>query len=470
MTKKQELFKNTIIIFIGKLCTQFITILLLPLYTKYLVSSEYGIVDLVTTYISLFVPVLSLELEMATFRFLVDNRNDKNKLSEIISTVLKALVVIAFLSTVIYMFISLFLNIKYKYLISLVILICFFSQFFLQVARGLGKTINYSISCCITGILTVLLNILLIIVFAFEADGIFISMIIANIITIIYLFVSLNLFSYFKFKVFNKKLLKTLLKYSIPLVPNGISWWIVNASDRTIISIVLDISANGIYAVSNKFSSLFIGIFNVFQLSWTESASLHINDKENEKFFSSTINFVLKTFICLALLMISAMPIIFNLFIDKKYSYAYYNVPILIIAMIFNVVVGLYSALYIAKKMTKQVMYTSIVSAIINILINLILIKYIGLYAASISTLLAYAVMAIYRHLDFNKIIRISIDRKMILIGIISFVFVCFCYYQKHTIYTILMIIYSVIYLLFNFKKILQVVPSFIKKQKTKKE
>jgi O-antigen/teichoic acid export membrane protein len=57
MNKNKELVKNTIIIFIGKACTQFITILLLPLYTKYLISSEFGIVDLVITYISLFVPI-----------------------------------------------------------------------------------------------------------------------------------------------------------------------------------------------------------------------------------------------------------------------------------------------------------------------------------------------------------------------------------------------------------------------------
>ena len=72
MNKKKQLAKNTIIIFIGKVCTQLISFFLLPLYTGYLKTSEYGIVDLITTYITLLVPIITLELEMSIFRYLVE--------------------------------------------------------------------------------------------------------------------------------------------------------------------------------------------------------------------------------------------------------------------------------------------------------------------------------------------------------------------------------------------------------------
>ena len=83
MNKKKELAKNTVIIFFGRVCTQLISFFLLPLYTSYLSTSEYGTVDLIQTYVTLLVPIITLELEMSIFRYLIDCRGkekDTNKL------------------------------------------------------------------------------------------------------------------------------------------------------------------------------------------------------------------------------------------------------------------------------------------------------------------------------------------------------------------------------------------------------
>ena len=85
MNKKKELAKNTIIIFLGKVCTQLISFLLLPLYTSYLITEEYGFVDLVTTYVTLIVPIITMELEMSVFRYLVDCRKDKDEKKRVFS-------------------------------------------------------------------------------------------------------------------------------------------------------------------------------------------------------------------------------------------------------------------------------------------------------------------------------------------------------------------------------------------------
>ena len=82
--KKKELIKNTIILFIGKTSTQLISFFLLPLYTAYLSTKEYGIVDLIQTYVTLFVPIISIQSGMSVFRFLVDSRGkDKDNKSNI---------------------------------------------------------------------------------------------------------------------------------------------------------------------------------------------------------------------------------------------------------------------------------------------------------------------------------------------------------------------------------------------------
>ena len=88
-TRSVSLVKNTLIIAFGKLSTQFLTFLLLPLYTTYLATSEFGTVDLVMTYVTLLAPIITVSLEMGVFRFLIDVRSDEERQKRIISTVVR---------------------------------------------------------------------------------------------------------------------------------------------------------------------------------------------------------------------------------------------------------------------------------------------------------------------------------------------------------------------------------------------
>ena len=434
MNKKKELARNTIIIFLGKICTQLLSFFLLPLYTSYLTTEDFGMVDLIITYVSLLVPVITIQMEMAAFRFLVDARDNEKEKTKIISNILSCVLPLIILFTIGYLFVISFVHIKYASLIIINIIISICTNLLLQMSRGLGETKKYTIGSAISGIITIVMNVLLIVVFKQGASGMLLSMIIAGLCCSIFLFFNLKIYKYIDFKTRSKKMMKELIKYSLPLIPNGISWWIVNVSDRTIISIFLGVAFNGIYAVANKFSGAFVTIFNIFSLSWTESAALHIDDDDRDKFFSDMNNMIIKLFSSIALGVIAVMPFVFSILVDKSYGEAYGQIPILMIASLFSVVVGLYSAIYIAKKMTKQVASTSIISAIINIIVNLALIKFIGLYAASISTAVAYFVMMIYRHYDLKKYVNIKYEKGIIISILLMFIISIALYYFNNFI------------------------------------
>ena len=240
-----------------------------------------------------------------------------------------------------------------------------------------------------------------------------------------------------------------MYKYSLPLIPNGISWWIVNVSDRSIISIVLGASANGLYAISNKFPTIISSLTGVFNLSWSESAALHINSSDRDEFFSDITNTILRLFLALGVGMLACMPFVFPILIDVKYNDAYNYIPFLVLGTVFNVAICLYSQVYLAKKLSKQVASTAIVGAIINILINVIFIKQIGLYAAAISTMISYFVMMVYRHFDLKKYVNIKIEKKLIIESIIIYTFTLLIYYQKsiilHAICLLIVCIYAFI-------------------------
>lgn len=446
MNKKKELAKNTIIIFLGKVCTQLISFFLLPLYTGYLSTKQYGTVDLIQTYVRLLVPLITIELEMGVFRFLIDARGREKDTKEVMTNNFTILFLSLFLFSVVYLVVTQFVKIDYRFLILFDVFICTITGNLLQVARGFGKTLDYSIACIITGVTTVLLNILLIVFMGLRVPGMVISMAVANGFGALYLFIKLKMYKYFKRELVDKLLIKKMVKYSAPLVPNSLSWWIVSVSDRSIVSAILGTAANGIYAVSNKFPTLLSSIFAIFNMSWCESATLHIDSSDRDEFFSDICNTIVKLFTSLGVGLIACMPFVFPILINAKYDAAYIYIPILTLGVVFNVGVSLYSSIYIAKKMTKQVASTSVMGAITNIVVNVLLIKYIGLYAAAFSTMIAYFIMMVYRHFDLKKYLNIKYEKGLFVKIISIFTFTLILYYQRNMYLDILNLFVVVIY------------------------
>ena len=441
MNKKKQLAKNTIIIFFGKVCTQLISFLLLPLYTAYLATSEYGIVDLIQTYVTLLVPIITLELEMSIFRWLIDSRGKDKETEKLISNDFYILFLSLGIFSILFLIVTSFVHIPFRFIILIDIIVCVLSGNFLQISRGLGKITDFSISCILTGLTTVITNIILIVFCHMQAEGMIISMALANGVCSLYLFLRLKLYKMIDLKQVDHKLLKGMYKYSIPLVPNGISWWIVNVSDRSIISIVLGASFNGLYAISNKFPTIISSLTGIFNLSWSESASLHINSKDRDEFFSDITNTIIRLFSTLGVGMLACMPFIFPIMINSKYHDAYLYIPPLVVGTIFNVAICLYSQIYLAKKMSKQVASTTILGAVINILINVVLIKYIGLFAASLSTMVSYMVMAIYRHFDLKKYVNIKISKMLLVKVFLMFTLISISYYINNVYLNIVSLI-----------------------------
>lgn len=446
MNKKKQLAKNTMIIFFGRVCTQLISFFLIPLYTSYLITSEYGLVDLIQTYVTLLVPIITLELEMSIFRYLIDARSSEKDTKKLISNNFFLLLVSLSIFSILYIIVTCFINIPFRWLILIDIIVCVLSGNFLQVARGLGKTVDFSISCILTGITTIVSNIFLICFLHMQAEGMIISMALANFVCSLYLFLKLKLYSKIDFKLVDFKLIKGMYKYSIPLIPNGISWWIINVSDRSIIAYVIGASANGLYAISNKFPTILSSLTGVFNLSWSESAALHINSPDRDEFFSDVYNTVMKLFTALGVGMIACLPFVFPIMVNSSYGEAYLYIPFLVLGTIFNVAICLYSQVYLAKKMSCQVTTTTILGAIINIVINILFIKKIGLYAAAISTAISYFIMMVYRHIDLKKYVNIKIEKGLIIKSIIIFTFAIILYYYNNLYLNILNLIVVCIY------------------------
>lgn len=465
MSKGKDLAKNTAIVSIGKICTQLITFFLLPVYTAVLSNEEYGVVDLLNTLTSLLLPIATLQIEQGIFRYLLDCRENKEKQTTLITTVSKFILVQSAICILIFLCASPFIHNEYKYFLMANLLMGILSSISLQICRGLGDNKTYAVGSFITGALTVILNVIFIVAFKWGAYGMLIATAISNLLCAIYVFVKKKIYKYIDIKQNDKKLLKDIIKYSVPLIPNMISWWIVSASDRTIISAVIGVAQNGIYSAANKFSGIFSTLYSVFNLTWTESASININSEDRDEFFSKIFDFIVRFFGSLCLGTIAVMPFVFGILVNEKFAESYYQIPILILGSVFNILVSFLGSVYVAKKLTKEIAKTSIIAAIINIVVNIALINQIGLYAASISTVIAYFAMFIYRWIDVKKYVSIKTNKTLIAVLSVSFLVAIITYYLKMKIISIVVLLAVIIIAVYINKDSAKYLTEIVKKR-----
>ncbi len=462
--REKSFIKNTIIIFLSKFCTQFLSFFLLPLFTSLLSTEEYGYFDLYSTYAWLLAIFLTLQLENGMFRFLIDERENEKGIKNIISNGIAVIIIQLIFFIGIYFAVLKLLNIKNIEYIFMMTIVTSFLNLMLQITRGLGKNIEYSIASIISGVLNVIFSFMFIKVLSLKLLGIVLAYILANLIAAVYLIFKIKIYRYLDFKMLSKTKIKELMVYSFPLIPNSISSWIMNISDKVMISFFLGVSFNGIYSISTKFSILLSHIYTVFSLSWTESASMSTNDVDRSNYFSKIINNVF--FICsfIGLIMLSAMPIIFKILIQESYFSAYNYIPILILASFFELFSILIGGVFIALKLPKEIATTTIIGGIINITINFLFLKKYGLSIACISTLMSYMYIAMIRYIKITKHVKIKLEyTKYILVTILYVISVFLYYYQSSLISIISIFVFSLIFIKVNYNHITDLIKKVLK-------
>ena len=396
MNRERDIAKNAFIFTAGRVLAQLAGFLLLPLYSALLTPEDFGIADLINTLVFLIIPFVGIQMDTALFRYTVDCREDKAKQKELFSTVIVVNLIQIVVYTVLFFIARPFISLRYKDFLLLNVILVLLVNTFLQFMRGLGKNLTYSAAVFITSISGLVLNVVLVAVVRIGVTGIIISSAASQFLTLVFAVTAIKPWKYFSFGKFSKSTARQFFKYSFPLIPNQLSWWVMGISDRLVISGTLGVAANGIYSLANRFSSIFTSVTDSINLSWTESTSLHINEKDRNEYISGMIDSLFVLFASGCFVFLSLIPFAFVL-INKDYSDSFMQIPILMMAVLCQAVVGIYSSVLIALKKTKSIAVTSIIAAAVNLMIDLAFVNSIGIYAGSISTFAAFFFLAVMR-------------------------------------------------------------------------
>lgn len=409
MKRNEELIKNTLILGIGQLIPKLMTIITLPILTAYLSTSEFGSYDLMITLAGLLIPIITMQIFQGVFRHLVSANEEKDKRKYVTAAIAYILGACVVFTPLAYLGLRLF-NIGHTTSLYVCAVLLAEAIYYVvgQVCRGLGHNIYFSVGAIIFSVTNMLAIIMFVVIFRWGIDGVILSIICGYMLAVAYMFVFSRAYKLCNKSYFSISALKQLLKFSIPLVPNSLSVWVVNLSNRLVVTGFLGSSANGVFSVANRIPNMYNTAYNIFNLAWMESASKASDEGNPDEYYSKMYDMLFKFLLGIMLVLIALTPILFKVLVNEKYREAYYQIPILYVGVFLSSIVFFYGGIYIALKRTKQVGYSSIMGAVINLVINLLFIKWIGLYAASISTVISYMAILLYRMYDLNKVISIK--------------------------------------------------------------
>lgn len=408
----KKLINDSFIFAIGTLGSKVVSFLLVPLYTHYLSTSEYGTVDLTITTVNMLLPVVSVCMYEAILRFTMDD----NKNIEIIVTNIAVLAFISFVVFLIFYPILEYFNIFGENLsfLYLLLMLQIGERILAQYARALGKLKVFSLNGLLLTLNTGIFNILFLVVIKLGIEGYFWALVVAYSISVLYLTVSTKIFKQIKLTRFSKEKTKELLEYSLPLVPNSLMWWLINASSRYFIRIFVGVSANGLFAVASRIPSLITIFYQIFNQAWQISAIAVYDSKEKTNFYTNVFNILASfMFIGTAITNIFVKPIFLNLVSIEYYS-GWIVVPLLLIGTVFSSFSSFLGSNYVAAKMTKGVFKTSVYGGVISLILNAVFIPTIGILGAGISSACSFLLMFLLRYVDTKKYVEMNINLKVI--------------------------------------------------------
>lgn len=413
MNKYKKLINNSMVFAVGNLGSKLMQFIMVPLYSFTLTTSDFGKVDVLTTIISLMSLAICLDMSDAVFRFALDKFSDKKKIFSIgFYVVCIASVISILLSIPLKNIFSTYPIIYAAFLLSFTMLNSLVSNF----ARAIGFVKHFAAAGIINTLIMGLLNLILLIPLHLGMAGYMISMIAGLASATVYLMLTCSLYEYISINAFDKKLFKKMCKYSLPLIPNGIAWWLNSASDRIFIVSMMSAGANGIYAMANKIPNMLSMLTNIFFQSWQISAVEEYNDKDSKHFISNVFSSFLSFMFLGALVILLIIEPLFKLIIDKNYFVGWRLTPFLLLAIIYASVASFLGTIYTATKNTVPVFTTTVWGAILNILLTIILIPELGLTGAAFANVLSFGVVSALRLKDIIRVDKIKLKISKILL------------------------------------------------------
>lgn len=425
MNKYKKLLSDTVIYGVGTFASKLLVFFLTRLYTECLTEAEYGKADLITNMANLLIPLAAAGLCDGIFRFTLDSDKDKR---QVFSTGVLMLCATGAMFALLMPLLTLSEYFRgYVWLIIIYVLMSNFHSACAQYLRACDRTKLFALQGILNTCLTIGFNLIFLLVLPEDNSlngvyGYVLSIVIADFLVGVFLFVYAKLWRDVRIKCFSRSVASSMLKYSLPMIPTTIFWWITNVSDRYMVTAFCGEDANGLYTAAYKIPTVLTLVTGVFSEAWQFSAVKTEDPEERSSFYSTVFSgFQGGIFVVGATVIALAQPISSVLF-AKSYFEAWRYIPVLTLASVFSSFVNFLSSIYLVKKRSMKSFLTAMTGALTNIVLNFLMIPDAltvfgvtfrcagwGALGAAVATMISYVVVFIIRAADTRKMVRFDL-------------------------------------------------------------
>ncbi|MGO4922419.1 lipopolysaccharide biosynthesis protein [Bifidobacterium choerinum] len=424
MGKYKTLLLNIGLFALNTISTKLITFLLVPLYTYFLTAAQFGITDMSLTVVGLISPVLTLSIGDAVTRYIIEDSHDEGRYVSVgfWVTLLGCLLMLIGLPI---LNLSVFGGLgSYKWYFIVYFTSISFNGYLGNVARGLNRIkllteasiASSLVSATSAGMLIGLLN--------WKTEGYFMSLIMGGVTSITMYLVFGRFGRYISLPRIkhDRDILKMMLLYSIPLIPNSIFWWIGTGVNRFFITAMLGIGASGLFAAASKIPNILNLVSSTFWQAWSLSAFQQFKKNDTSKFYSNV--FVVFRTLCfvVASALVLGTPWLASLLLQKSFYEAWVFVPPLILAFLFNAFAGFYGTVFTASMKTTYLLTSTVAASLVVIAMTWLLIPVMGLQGAAWALVASNLVMYGMRVFRASTVMTIKVNWLLMGIAILLFV------------------------------------------------
>lgn len=463
MSRVGSFAKSFVILGIGNILPNIAGFVVLPVLTGCLSTEEYGTYDLIITIVSLLMPLSTLQIQNAVFRYLIDSRDNEKSIRCIVSSALAFAIGFSVIVLVGYMLVTKDLDAFIRFWICIYYISQVFVVVFRQIARGLGLNKTYTFSSGMQALMQIGLCFLFVLGLGMGLLGSVIMVAGSTLIACLALFLKLRLWHILSFKCIDSACIRKLLHYSWPLVPNQLSMWGMRASNRLVITAICGVTANAMFAAAFKIPQILSLAQGTFQMAWQENATMVSSDSDSDDYYSAMFSMLFGLTAGIASLTIAATPLLFMILIRGEYADAYCQIPLLIVAMFFSSLISFYDGICVACELTTVIGFTALAGAVLNLVLCLALIPLIGITGASIAMLISYALLFLYRAHSASRYVAVKYEKVKLVVSIVLIAAQCFICMQQVLYLNILNAFLSVLCFFLLNKKTICLVASKVK-------
>jgi len=476
LDRYKTLAANTIILGLGQFGSKFLVILMMGFYQAALGKTGYGEINNIIDTATLLMSVATLSIGESIIRFGLDSAYDNKQVFSVGLRVTSCGLVVCLLFVPL---IGLFSNIfpdnsvltllkDYAWITILYVTTGSFKSTCALFVRSAGYVRLYAIDGIMTTIMNILFNLVLLFWLQLGNVGYLLSVIFADICSIVFLWVTAHLNRYFILFGLSREYIRSMLRFCLPMIPTAMMWQIINVSGSFFVSEMIDFGANGLYKTAFKLPSM-ISIFSgIFSQAWNMSAITENNSRTIASFYTNVFN-IFQSFVYVLAggLMLVIKPAI-QIISDPEFYSAYLYTPFMILSVAFTCFSTFMGSVYVASKQSMRSMTTAAIGAGTNVVLNIVLISLLGLQGASLSAFISFLIIFIIRAIDTRKIVRMDMNLpKMIANSILLMAMSCIIFFVTNQLaYYIALSILFLMIVAINFRSGITAVKIILKKEK----